>query len=46
MDFIANDLKEGGKIFGTKIHKVEPLANWEAAMEESVKVASQGKILL
>jgi len=43
---VADDLVNGGKLFGTKVVKMVPLVDWEKAFDESMKVASQGKILL
>jgi hypothetical protein len=48
-DFVKNDLKEGGKLFGTRvINKDSPikLDEWEKYILESEKNASEGKILV
>jgi hypothetical protein len=33
--FVADDLKNGGKIFGTQIVKTVNLSDWESALKES-----------
>ena len=44
---VADDLhKNGGKIFGSKIHKEVRLEEWQSAVVESEKDASQGKYLV
>ena len=43
---VVDDISEGGKIFGSNIVKTYPLTEFETAMEEQTKVASQGKIIL
>lgn len=44
--FISEDIKNGGKIFGTAVSKTVPLEEWEAHILESEKDASQGKYLV
>jgi len=43
---VADDLKSGGSIFGSQIAKVVDFNHWKQAVEESEKLATQGKILL
>jgi hypothetical protein len=44
---VTDDLhKNGGKIFGSKIHKEVDLENWQTAIADSEKDASQGKYLV
>lgn len=43
---VVDDIQSGAKIFGTKVIKEVPLEEWKTAMEESEKVAGEGKILL
>ena len=45
-DYVAEDLHKGGAIFGSQIVKEVPLEEWESAIEESEKVASEGKYLI
>ena len=46
LDIVARELEQGGKIFGSKVVKTLPFKDWESAVEESVKVQSEGKLLL
>lgn len=46
LDTVARDLEQGGKIFGSKIVKTLPFADWHSGLEESVKIQSDGKIVL
>ena len=46
LKYVVDDISDGGKIFGSNIVKSYPLEEFEAAMEEQSKVASQGKIIL
>jgi len=43
---VADDLRDGGHIFGTKVAKIVPLDEWKEALEESATIATEGKILL
>ena len=43
---MAGDLYQGGAIFGSKIVKEVDLEQWEEAIDESEKVASDGKYLI
>ena len=43
---VALDLHTGGAIFGSTIVKEVPLEEWESAIPESEKVASEGKYLI
>lgn len=43
---IADDLAAGGKIFGTQIVKEVTLDQFKEAIEESGKIATEGKILI
>jgi NADPH:quinone reductase-like Zn-dependent oxidoreductase len=43
---IADDLKNGGKKYGSKILKSRPLEEWREALDEREEVASQGKLLI
>lgn len=43
---ILKDVKEGGKVYGTKIVKVYPLEEWKAAYDDSIKFASEGKVMI
>jgi NADPH:quinone reductase-like Zn-dependent oxidoreductase len=43
---VADDLADGGKIFGTKIIKTLPLAEWEKFLVDSEADATQGKYLI
>eukprot|EP00347_Sterkiella_histriomuscorum_P001967 403369978 len=43
---VSNDLRDGGKIFGTNIVKEVSLEHYLEGMEERVAVASEGKILI
>ena len=45
-DYVADDLKNGGAIFGSRIVKEVPLEEWEAAIPDSEKSASEGKYLI
>ena len=40
---VVVDLSTGGEIFGTKVVKEFSLAEWQEAVGESAKVASDGK---
>lgn len=44
--WIADDLLNGGKIFGTSIVKTVPLTEWKAAFEGRNEIANQGKFVL
>jgi hypothetical protein len=44
--FIAEDLKNGGKIFGTKIAKEMRLEEWDQALKSIDDKNLQGKIIL
>ena len=46
LKYVVDDISDGGKIFGSNIVKTYPLEEFEAAMEEQDKVATQGKIIL
>lgn len=46
LNYVADDIANGGKIFGTKIVKSYKLPQFEEAIEESGKVASEGKVVL
>ena len=43
---VVDDISDGGKIFGSNIVKTYPLDEFETAIEEQDKVATQGKIIL
>jgi NADPH2:quinone reductase len=43
---IVDDLSSGGEVFGSTILETYPLNDFQAAIDESHKVASQGKIIL
>ena len=43
---VTEDLASGGAIFGSRIVKEVLLDEWEAAIPESEKVASEGKYLI
>ena len=43
---VVEDLSTGGKIFGQVVAKTYPLSEYAAAMVESNKLASEGKIIL
>ena len=43
---VAEDLRTGGKIFGTHISKEVPLSKFKEALQESEKLSSEGKILI
>lgn len=43
---VVSDLSTGGEIFGSNVVKTYPLAEFATAIEESVKVASEGKVIL
>ncbi|CDW75003.1 zinc-binding dehydrogenase family protein [Stylonychia lemnae] len=45
-DYVAEDLYNGGKIFGSKIAKEVPIEQWREALPDSEKVASEGKYLI
>ncbi len=45
-DFVADDLANGGHIFGSKIFTEVPLEEWLPAITESEKAASSGKFLI
>ena len=45
-DYVADDLYNGGKIFGSRIANEVPLEDWKSAIGESEKVASEGKYLI
>jgi hypothetical protein len=45
-DFVAGDLATGGALFGSRVVKTVPLAEWRQAIAESEKYASEGKYLL
>ena len=43
---VADDLRDGGAIFGTEISKQMSLSEFKEAIAESTKVATEGKILI
>jgi len=43
---VADDYREGKNTFVNPIAAEFPMAEWEKAMEESVKLASKGKVLI
>jgi len=43
---VSDDLRDGGKIFGTQVVKTVKLEDWEASLKEASQIASQGKILI
>lgn len=43
---LSNDLRDGGKIFGTNIVKEIPLEKYLEGFEERAAVANEGKILI
>ena len=43
---IVEDLSTGGKIFGQVIAKTLPLSEFNIAIEEANKLASEGKVIL
>lgn len=43
---IADDLKNGGKIFGTKVAKEMKLEEWNQALNQMDSVSKEGKIIL
>ena len=43
---VGADLSTGGKIFGTKVQNTIKLEDWESALEESKKLANDGKFLV
>ena len=45
-DYVADDLYNGGKLFGSKIVKTVALEDWEKFINESEAEASQGKYLV
>ena len=45
-DYVAEDLYNGGAIFGSKIAKEVKLEDWLQAVEDSEKDASVGKYLI
>ncbi|CDW86811.1 zinc-binding dehydrogenase family protein [Stylonychia lemnae] len=46
MQRISNDLRDGGKIFGSNIVKEIPLENFKEGLQQYQEVASEGKILI
>mmetsp|Transcript_28740 Transcript_28740/g.21424 ORF Transcript_28740/g.21424 Transcript_28740/m.21424 type:complete len:103 (-) Transcript_28740:69-377(-) len=45
-NLVANDLAEGGKMFGSKVAKELPLADFKQGLDEFRKIASNGKVIL
>jgi len=43
---VSDDLRDGGKIFGTQVIKTVKIEEWEASLKEARENASQGKILI
>lgn len=43
---ISDDLRDGGKIFGSTIVKTMNLNEYKEAIDEFKKIATQGKILI
>jgi len=43
---ISDDLRDGGKIFGSEVVKIVNLDGVDAAMIEAEEISSQGKILV
>ena len=43
---VADDLKNGGKIFGTKVTKTVALKDFKQAIQDSENDATQGKYLI
>lgn len=43
---VVTDLSTGGETFGSNVVKTYPIAEFATAIEESVKVASEGKIII
>jgi len=43
---VADDLRDGGHIFGTTTAKIVSLNEWKEALEESATIATEGKILI
>lgn len=45
-EFVANDFRQGGPLFGVKKPKTMHLKEWKNVMEESKNLSGQGKILM
>ena len=45
-DFIAKDISQGGRIFGTNVVKTFDIDDYQKGIEERETNASDGKILL
>lgn len=45
-DLVANDLRDGGHVFGTQIYKEVTLDQWRESMKEAVDAATSGKIII
>ena len=43
---VSDDLRDGGKIFGSTIVKEISLENWQEGLTDSSSVSSEGKILI
>ena len=43
---VSNDLRDGGKIFGSNVYKEFPLAQYEEAVSVSAANATEGKVLI
>lgn len=43
---VSDDLRDGGKIFGTTFVKELVLADWESFLKEADAVSTEGKILI
>lgn len=45
-DYVAEDLHNGGAIFGSNIVREVPLEDWLQAIDDSEKLASSGKFVI